>query len=119
MLNSLQGRSATRVRQLCTRVAVDRSRVREYGQLLKQRRIEFGYTQEELAALVGYSVASIRKLEGGQRTPSKQLAALLSHHLDLPALERTARPAATDFSQGSRPVAPASNLPAAPLTALI
>lgn len=93
--------------------------MQEYGQLVKQRRIEFGYTQEELAALVGYSVASIRKLEGGQRTPSKQLAELLSRHLDLPALERTVRPAAADSSHESRPVAPASNLPAAPLTALI
>ena len=78
-----------------------------------------------MAALGGYSVARIRKLGGGQRSPSKQLAELLSRHLDLPALERKAQPAAkvgftaVDFSYESRPVAPVSNLPAAPLTALI
>lgn len=100
--------------------------VQTFAQLVKQRRREFGYTQGELAALVGYSVASIRKLEEGQRPPSKQLAELLTRHLDLPQPERAlssmldsnARAPLEAFTRPGVALA-ASNLPPAPLTTLI
>ncbi|MEO8289354.1 MAG: tetratricopeptide repeat protein [Chloroflexota bacterium] len=57
---------------------------------LKQRRKEYGYTQEQLGELIGYSAASIRKLEDGTRRPSVQIALLLAEHLDIPMSEREA-----------------------------
>ncbi|MDQ6694356.1 MAG: tetratricopeptide repeat protein [Chloroflexota bacterium] len=135
--NSARGRPATRVRYVRAMWWERGSRMQTFGQLVKQRRREFGYTQEELAALVGYSVGSIRKVEGDQRPPSKQLAELLSRHLDLPAHVRNAATAVNAAAQASievpppshteagaeaeaaRPTTPASNLPSAPLTALI
>ena len=41
------------------------------------------WTQAELAQRVGYSVATIRKLERDELRPSKHLAELLAHGLDV------------------------------------
>jgi predicted ATPase/transcriptional regulator with XRE-family HTH domain len=50
---------------------------------LKRRRTERGLTQEELGELVGYAAQTIRKIEGGQRRPSLQLALKLAQVLEL------------------------------------
>src|SRR3954462_14896353 len=59
-----------------------------FGSYLRQRRREYGYTQEELAELAGCSPASIRKIEAGERRPSRQVAELIAECLEIPADER-------------------------------
>src|SRR5215204_2433833 len=60
----------------------------QFGAWLRQRRREYGYTQEELADLAGCSPATIRKIEAGERRPSRQVADLLLEHLEVPPQER-------------------------------
>ncbi len=67
-----------------------------FGQWLKGRRKELDLTQDELAAQVGCSVSTVRRLEQGALRPSRQLAELLAIGLDVapedrPALVRRAR----------------------------
>jgi predicted ATPase/DNA-binding XRE family transcriptional regulator len=50
---------------------------------LKLRRKALDMTQEELARKTGCSVAALRKIEAGDRRPSKQLAALLAKALEI------------------------------------
>jgi transcriptional regulator with XRE-family HTH domain len=57
---------------------------------LKQQRLESGLTQDELAERVGYASQTIRKVEGGQRRPSPQLALRLAEALELPPDVRVA-----------------------------
>ena len=59
-----------------------------FGEWLKQRRKTLDLTQEELAQRAGCSVFALRKIEGGERRPSKQLAGLLAEALELPDEER-------------------------------
>lgn len=59
-----------------------------FGQWLKQRRKALDLSQEELADRVRCSGSAIRKLEAGQRRPSKQIAELLVDVLAIPAAER-------------------------------
>ena len=61
-----------------------------FGEWLRARRKEFGYTQEELADMVGCSPATIRKIESGDRRPSRQMAELLAEYLEVPQEERPA-----------------------------
>lgn len=63
---------------------------------LKLRRKALDMTQEELAKRAGCSVGALRKIESGDRRPSKQLAELLANALevsnsDLPIFVRVAR----------------------------
>ncbi|HEU5103456.1 MAG TPA: tetratricopeptide repeat protein [Roseiflexaceae bacterium] len=57
---------------------------------LKRRRTERGLTQEELGERVGYAGQTIRKIEGGQRRPSLQLALKLAQALQLSPEEQAA-----------------------------
>src|SRR4051794_22921540 len=59
-----------------------------FGALVRQRRRELDYTMEELALKVGYSAASIRKIESGERRPARHVAELLADALQIPAEER-------------------------------
>jgi len=60
-----------------------------FGQLLKQRRLAAGLTQEELAERAGLSVPSISNLERGvAHTPRKETLRLLADALGLTADER-------------------------------
>ena len=61
---------------------------RPFGAWLKRRRKALDLTQEALARLVGCSVVSIRKFEGDEQRPSRQLAELLAQHLAIPPGER-------------------------------
>lgn len=107
-----------------------------FGEWLKGQRKRLDLTQEELAQRAGCSVFALRKIEAGERRPSKQLAVLLAAALNVPPeeqeifslvargerpLERLlGRAAAVPTPAGSRPesaAAPAS-LPA-PQTRLV
>jgi DNA-binding XRE family transcriptional regulator len=52
-----------------------------FGEWLKRRRQELDLTQEQLAKSASCSVFAIRKIEMGERRPSKQLAELLGKSL--------------------------------------
>jgi predicted ATPase/DNA-binding XRE family transcriptional regulator len=55
-----------------------------FGEWLKQRRKTLDLTQEELAERAGCSIFALRKIETGERRPSKQLAGLLANALEIP-----------------------------------
>lgn len=97
-----------------------------YGDWLKQRRKTLDLTQAELAGRAGCSVFALRKIESGERRPSKQLARLLAEALDVPveaqaAVTRMARgevsperlhlPAATGAPPLPPTASPVDNLP--------
>jgi len=54
-----------------------------FGEWLKRRRQSLDLTQGELAARAGCSVFALRKIESGERRPSKQLAGLLAGALEI------------------------------------
>lgn len=55
-----------------------------FGEWLKLRRKALDMTQDELARRAACSVGALRKIESGERRPSKQLAALLAQALEIP-----------------------------------
>jgi predicted ATPase/DNA-binding XRE family transcriptional regulator len=55
-----------------------------FGDWLRRRRKTLDLTREDLANLASCSVSALRKLETGERRPSKQLAALLAASLQIP-----------------------------------
>jgi len=79
-----------------------------FGKWLRHRRRELDLTQEEFARQVGCASITIRKLEGDEMHPSKQLAESISKQLGIPidlredfirlARDETAHPLA-DFEQ--------------------
>ena len=54
-----------------------------FGEWLRRRRRGLDLTQQELAKRVGCGVTTIRKIEAGERRPSKALAAQLVGCLEL------------------------------------
>jgi predicted ATPase/DNA-binding XRE family transcriptional regulator len=62
--------------------------VLSFGLWIKRRRKALDLRQDDLASLVGCSHEMIRKIEGDARRPSRQIAALLAEHLELPTEER-------------------------------
>jgi predicted ATPase/DNA-binding XRE family transcriptional regulator len=94
-----------------------------FGGWLRQQRRQLDWTQVELAQRVGYSVATIRKLERDELRPSKQLAEKLAQALDVAATHQAslisfARATPTSaLEPDTQPIAAPrrSNLPA-PLT---
>lgn len=103
-----------------------------FGTRLKQLRQEHGLTQDTLAERIGCATQTIRKIEGGQRRPSYQIAAKLADELGIAAEERAhfvrfsrdePRQAQTCFAPQTEPdiqpfVQPPANLPTS-LTRLI
>jgi predicted ATPase/transcriptional regulator with XRE-family HTH domain len=55
-----------------------------FSEWLKRRRKALDMTQNELAKRAGCSVGALRKIEMGDRRPSKQLAGLLAKALEIP-----------------------------------
>ena len=53
----------------------------EFGNTIRRRREAFGYTQRELAKLVGVKAAHIAYLENGHRLPSFTLLIRLADEL--------------------------------------
>jgi transcriptional regulator with XRE-family HTH domain len=83
--------------------------VPSFGAWLRQARKAREWTQESLAERVGCSPATIRKIEAGERRPSRQIAELLAAHLELAPAERAR------FLQLARTdAAPAGPPPSAP-----
>jgi len=61
-----------------------------FGEWVKRRRKALDLTQEELAQRAGYSKFALRKIESGERKPSRQLAELLAKALEIPPDEQRA-----------------------------
>ena len=55
-----------------------------FSEWLKRRRKALDMTQDELAKRAACSVGALRKIEAGDRRPSKHLAALLAQALEIP-----------------------------------
>ncbi|MFW9770235.1 MAG: helix-turn-helix domain-containing protein, partial [Candidatus Thorarchaeota archaeon] len=60
-----------------------------FGEWLKIRRKALDLTQAELAQRAGCSVHALRKIESGERRPSKQLAGLIANSIEIPAEQRS------------------------------
>src|SRR6185503_11446492 len=60
-----------------------------FGYWLKLKRKALDYTREELAKKVGYSAATIRKIEDEERHPSAQMVERLAEAFRIPQNERT------------------------------
>jgi predicted ATPase len=54
-----------------------------FGEWIKERRKALDLTQDELAQRAGCSIFALRKIESGERRPSKQLAGLLADALQI------------------------------------
>jgi predicted ATPase/transcriptional regulator with XRE-family HTH domain len=89
-----------------------------FGQWLKQRRKALDLTREDLAGRIGCAAVTLYKIEADERRPSKQIAALLAEHLNIPADERAAfiqfarAEAADSAAPWGTPFHSPSNLPA-------
>jgi predicted ATPase/transcriptional regulator with XRE-family HTH domain len=60
-----------------------------FSEWLKRRRQELDLTQAQLAKRVSCTVFTIRKIEAGERRPSRQLAGLLAQSLEIPSEDQT------------------------------
>ena len=69
-----------------------------FGQWLKQRRHELDLTQEAVAEAASCSIETIRKIESGQRRPSRQMAEVLADHLHV---DPRVRPAFVLWARGA------------------
>src|SRR6476469_3604386 len=59
-----------------------------FGQWLKEHRKRLDITQEELADRIGCARETIKKIELGERRPSRQIADLLADYFRVPPDER-------------------------------
>ena len=59
-----------------------------FGTWVKRRRKSLALSQPELARRTGCSVSLIFKIEADERRPSRQVAELLAHHLEIPPDQR-------------------------------
>lgn len=64
---------------------MEHSEIRRMGKILKDRRLQLGYTQEYAAEQAGISYSYYTKIERGQQLPSLEIALLLAKtfHLSL------------------------------------
>ena len=61
-----------------------------FGEWIKRRRKALDMTQDELAQRAGCSASALRKIETGERRPSKQLARLFAEALEIPVEDQPA-----------------------------
>jgi predicted ATPase/transcriptional regulator with XRE-family HTH domain len=59
-----------------------------FGEWVKRRRKALDLTQNELSQRAGCSIFTVRKIESGERRPSKQLAELLANALEISPEEK-------------------------------
>src|SRR5215813_12747058 len=72
-----------------------------FGYWIRRQRKALDLTQQALADKVGCSVAAIKKIEGDERRPSRQIAERLAEVLGVPAGQREIF---LDVARGIRPV---------------
>src|SRR5512147_1271216 len=72
-----------------------------FSEWLKRCRQELDLTQEQLAQRASCSVFAIRKMESGERRPSRQLAESLAKALEIPA---ESQPTFIQVARGERSV---------------
>jgi predicted ATPase/class 3 adenylate cyclase len=82
-----------------------------FGNWLRLKRKSLDLTREQLAERLGYSAATIRKIEDEERRPSAQVAERLAELFDIPAQERTAF---LKFARGDWQAAPTENIETTP-----
>jgi predicted ATPase/DNA-binding XRE family transcriptional regulator len=82
-----------------------------FGDWLRLRRKALDLTRESLADRVGYSAATIRKIEAGERRPSAQVAELFAAVFNIPPSER---PAFIRYARGDWRFALAGTIEEAP-----
>jgi len=87
-----------------------------FSEWLKRRRKALDMTQDELAQRAGCSVGALRKIESGDRRPSKQLAVLLAKALEIPNEDQQTflRVARGDLNAERLRQEPLKSLPALP-----
>src|SRR5215216_2731350 len=78
-----------------------------FGYWLKLKRKTLDLTREELAERVGYSAATIRKIEDEERHPSAQVVERLAEIFNIPQNERTEF---LQFARGDWKSAPAQSV---------
>lgn len=76
-----------------------------FGEWLHAQRTARKLTRQEFASRVGCSIAMLRKIEGGERHPSAQIAELIANSLDISMGERGT------FIKVARGVLPTDRLP--------
>lgn len=79
-----------------------------FGEWVRQRRKTLDLTQAELAQRAGCSVFALRKIESGERRPSRQLAGLLADALEISPTDQPA------FHQAARSYQAPAGLPTGP-----
>ena len=57
---------------------MEQSEISRIGRILKERRLQLGYTQEYAAEKAGISYSYYTKIERGQQLPSLEVAMVLS-----------------------------------------
>jgi len=82
-----------------------------FGYWLKLRRKALDLTREQLAARVGYSAATIRKIEDDERHPSEEVVERLADFFRIPSDQRTAF---LRFARGDWRAVPTENVENAP-----
>lgn len=82
-----------------------------FGEWLKRNRKALDLTREELAERVGYSAATIRKIEDEERHPSEQVVERLAEFFHIPPDQRTAF---LRFARGDWKSTPRSEAESAP-----
>lgn len=89
-----------------------------FGIWMRQRRRMLDLTQSDLAQKVGCSEITIRKVESGERSPSRQISELIASALEVPEHERDAFIAcARGLARPAQTAALSAPAFAAPLTA--
>ena len=83
-----------------------------FGRWLRERRAARDMSREALARQINCAVVTIKKIETGERRPSRQIALLILDALAVPAEERTAIVRLARAS--SRPASPAPQSPLSP-----
>jgi transcriptional regulator with XRE-family HTH domain len=78
-----------------------------FGYWLSRQRKALDLTQHALADLVGYSVATIKKIEADERRPSRQMAERLADYLSIPDDQRAI------FIECARGLRPMDHIPLA------
>jgi predicted ATPase/transcriptional regulator with XRE-family HTH domain len=75
--------TAPKYATILVKIMEDQNAPTTFGQWLRLRRKALDMTQNELATRVGCSIGALRKIEAGDRRPSKQLAGLFAKALEI------------------------------------